>query len=79
MPTLLFIHGLRFFFYSNENNEPAHVHITKGSASGKVWLEPAIEIVYLNGFTNSEEKMIIKAIETHYEDFKKRWNEFFSK
>lgn len=36
MPTLLFIKDLRFFFYSNENNEPAHVHITKGSANGKV-------------------------------------------
>ena len=56
MPNLLFINGLRFFFYSNENNEPAHVHITKGDASGKVWLELVIEIGYLFGFTNSEEK-----------------------
>lgn len=43
MPTLLLIKGLRFF-YSNENNEPAHVHITKGNAEGKVWLEPSSDI-----------------------------------
>lgn len=24
MPTVLRINGYRFFFYSNENNEPAH-------------------------------------------------------
>ena len=79
MPNLLFINGLRFFFYSNENNEPAHVHITKGDASGKVWLEPVIEIGYLFGFTNSEEKDILKILETRSQDFKTKWYEYFSK
>jgi hypothetical protein len=79
MPTLLFINGLRFFFYSNESNEPAHIHITKGGASGKVWLEPAVEIAYLHGFINSEEKDILKIIEIHSQDFKTKWHEYFSK
>ena len=79
MPNLLFINGLRFFFYSNENNEPAHVHITKGDASGKVWLELVIEIGYLFGFTNSEEKDILKILETRSQDFKTKWYEYFSK
>ncbi len=79
MPNLLFINGLRFFFYSNENNEPVHVHVTKGDASGKVWLEPVIEIAYLYGFTNSEEKDIMKIIELHSADFKTKWHEYFSK
>lgn len=54
MPTLLFIYGFRFFFYSNENNEPIHVRIEKGNANGKVWLEPGIEIAYMYGFNNKE-------------------------
>lgn len=29
MPTLLSVKGYRFFFYSNENNEPMHVHILR--------------------------------------------------
>lgn len=62
MPTLLTINGIRFFFYSNENKEPIHVHVTKGSASGKVWLEPANEIVYFSGFTKAEEKVIVETI-----------------
>jgi hypothetical protein len=45
MPKLLLLKGLRFFFYSNENNEPVHVHIMKGSAEGKIWLEPSLESV----------------------------------
>ena len=79
MPSLLFINGLRFFFYSNENNEPVHVHVTKGDASGKVWLGPVIEIAYLYGFTNSEEKDIMKIVESHSADFKTKWYEYFSK
>lgn len=75
MPTLLVINGLRFFFYSNENNEPVHVHVIKGGANGKIWLLPNIEIAYMNGFTNSEIKMIIETTET----FKAKWNEHFNK
>ena len=50
MPTLLLINGFRFFIYSNENNEPPHVHVIKGNSYGKIWLEPEIEMVYLEGF-----------------------------
>ena len=40
MPTILRIDGFRFYFYSHEPNEPPHVHVDKGGASAKVWLEP---------------------------------------
>ncbi|MBN2365585.1 MAG: DUF4160 domain-containing protein, partial [Calditrichaeota bacterium] len=26
MPTILYIYEWRFFFYSNERNEPIHIH-----------------------------------------------------
>ncbi len=79
MPTLLIINGLRFFFYSNENNEPAHIHVTKGNATGKVWLEPEIEVVYFKGFTNSEERPILEVVNAHIEEFKEKSYEYFSK
>ncbi len=58
MPTLLFINGIRFFFYSNENHEPPHVHVTKGEANGKIWLSSTIEIAYMHNFTQSEINVI---------------------
>lgn len=79
MPTLLLLNGFRFFFYSNENDEPIHVHITKGSATGKVWLEPTIEVDYFLGFSNSEQRDILHIIQKHCETFKKKWNEYFNK
>lgn len=79
MPTLLLLNGFRFFFYSNENNEPIHVHITKGDAYGKVWVEPEINIAYLIGFSGSEEKTIIEIITEYAPAFKQKWNEYFNK
>ena len=40
MPTVLRVDGLRLYFYSHEPNEPPHVHVDRGEASAKVWLEP---------------------------------------
>ena len=79
MPTLLVANGLRFFFYSNENSEPIHVHVVKGNAVGKIWLEPVIEIAYLEGFTKKEERHILQTIKNEIENFKVKWNEYFSK
>ena len=79
MPTLLLINGLRFFFYSNEDNEPAHVHVVKGGSNGKIWILPDIEIAYVHGFTNSEIKMIMEIVDTHSHTIKSKWNEYFSK
>lgn len=79
MPTLLLLEGFRFLFYSNENDEPIHVHITKGDAKGKVWLEPSIRVEYFIGFTNSEQKTILEAIHIHSGNFKNKWNEYFGK
>jgi len=40
MPTILYVQGWRFHFYSNEGNEPIHVHAVKGDAECKYWLQP---------------------------------------
>ena len=79
MPTLLLINGIRFFFYSNENNEPIHVHVTKGNANGKLWLEPNVRIEYMFGFSNAEEKFILETVNENAENFKLKWNEYFNK
>ena len=79
MPTVLFINGFRFFFYSNENDEPMHVHVKKGNGVGKIWLETKVEIAFLHGFTNAEQKDILKIVTDNFETVKTKWNEYFNK
>jgi hypothetical protein len=79
MPTLLYLNGFRFFFYSNESNELIHVHVIKGDGIGKIWLEPQMKIGYFKGFTKSEEKYILEMVAQNFIEFKKQWNAYFSK
>ena len=79
MPTVLFTHGFRFYFYSNEGDEPIHVHVEKGEGNGKIWLEPNIDIVYMHDFTNKEINQIIRIIEEEIVTLRNKWNEHFSK
>jgi hypothetical protein len=44
MPKVLEIGPYRFFFWSRENNEPAHVHVQRGCEEAKFWLEPVVEL-----------------------------------
>jgi hypothetical protein len=79
MPTVLLLNGFRFFFYSNENDEPAHIHVRKGDGESKVWLEPELEIAWTNGFSQREQNEIWDIAVEHHEFFKLKWNEYFSK
>ena len=56
MPTVLEINGYKFKFYSNENDEPAHVHITKADGNAKYWLIPEVVEEYSYGFNIRERK-----------------------
>jgi hypothetical protein len=40
MPTVLRIGTFRFHFYSDEGNEPPHIHIDTPEGECKFWLEP---------------------------------------
>lgn len=79
MPTILRIDGYRFFFYSNESNEPLHIHIEKGDAIAKVWLDPEILPVYFINYTKKEERDIMKVISLNIVILKEKWHEYFDK
>ena len=40
MPTVLRVAGFRFFFYSGDRGEPAHIHVEKEDQTAKFWLDP---------------------------------------
>lgn len=77
MPTVFKKHGIRFYFYSMEGNEPLHIHVMKGDAFGKVWIEPFIDIEYLYNFTTSEDHQILLLIQDNLNLIKTTWHEHF--
>lgn len=44
MPTVLRMGRYRFYFFSNEGEEPPHIHVKSGGEEAKFWLDP-IELV----------------------------------
>ncbi|MEM1216851.1 MAG: DUF4160 domain-containing protein [Bacteroidota bacterium] len=76
MPTILRLLGFRFFFYSDEGNEPPHVHIEKGEGEAKYWLDP-LEEEFTRNFKASDKRKIKKILAEHQEQFKNDWNEYF--
>ena len=42
MPAVLKITGFRFLFYSDEGNEPPHIHVESGDEECKFWLDPVV-------------------------------------
>ncbi|WP_198245938.1 DUF4160 domain-containing protein [methane-oxidizing endosymbiont of Gigantopelta aegis] len=74
---MLRIGPYRFFFYSNENGEPAHIHIQRDNMLAKFWLQPvtlasstrfsARELKKLEGLVHDNRKILLEA-----------WNEYFS-
>ena len=79
MPTLLRDLGYVFSFYSNESNEMPHLHVEKGNAEAKVWLEPEVREEYFIGFNPKEKKNVMKIIYENLETFKKKWYDHFNK
>jgi hypothetical protein len=79
VPTLLIFKGFKFYFYSNENKEPTHIHISKGDASAKWWLLPEIAEEYSYGFNTNERRIIAQVINENSESFIKKWNGYFNR
>lgn len=79
MPTILMILGWRVFFYSNEKNEPIHVHRPKGDAEAKYWIDvdgfEAIE-AYAYNLSSADKRTVRKIIFQHFDYIVTEWNEF---
>lgn len=76
-------YGYKIYFWLNENNEPIHVHISKGSPSGnstKVWLTKSGGAIIANNNSNipiGELKKILKVINDNYFLIIAKWKRFF--
>ncbi len=82
MPTILLIAGWRLFFYSDERNEPIHIHAEKGDMECKFWLdEKQFEIVvaFEHGLTPAARRQIKQIIYEHFDYIISEWKKYFKK
>ena len=75
MPTVLFLFGLRFFFYSEEHL-PIHIHVKNGDGRAKINVETA-EVVENSGIKPKDLKKAVDAVIQYREDFIQAWKESF--
>ncbi|WP_366518204.1 DUF4160 domain-containing protein [uncultured Mucilaginibacter sp.] len=53
------------------------MHITKGTANAKFWLEPKLQEEYSYGFKLIERRKIKNILREHYNTLIEKWHEHF--
>lgn len=77
MPTILRIRAYRFFFYSNENGEPPHIHIQRERSLAKFWLSP-VSLASSTRFSPKEIRNMKKLVDKNKPELLEAWNEYFA-
>ncbi len=78
MPTTLRIGPFRFFFYSNEYGEPAHIHVQRDGMLAKFWLEP-VSLAGATRFPSKDIRKIRVMVIENREFLLEAWNEHFGR
>ena len=74
MPTILKIGPYRFFFFSEESNEPVHVHVIREQTEAKFWMYPTVSIADNKGFAQHELRKVMRLVEANKELIENEWN-----
>lgn len=83
LPNLFEISGYKIFFWSNENFEPIHIHISKGKPSKnstKIWLTRAGGAIVANNdskIPQNELNKLLEMISAQHFFICRRWKEHF--
>ena len=76
MPTVLRWGPYRAFFYSNEGDEPALIHVRAGGKEAKFWLHD-LTVAINAGFPAYEIGDIIRHLRQNRDLLTSAWNEHF--
>lgn len=77
MPTIDDIGPYKFYFYSADGAEPPHVHVRRGNATSKFWIDP-VRLARSRRFRDHELRTIQKLVEGNRDRILEAWNEYFS-
>jgi len=76
MPTALRIGSYRFHFYSDEGDEPAHVHVAFGSGEAKFWLGPPVNFARAKDLSSVRIRKIERLVRENCKSLKEAYDEF---
>jgi hypothetical protein len=76
VPSVKRIGPYRLYFYSEEGDEPPHVHIQRERATAKFWLQP-VRLARSRRFADHELLKIEKLVEENEEEIWETWHEHF--
>lgn len=83
MPNYFTYAGFKLYFWSNETDEPLHVHVSKGRpnpASSKFWVLSDGTAILANNkaeLNKKEIKILTRFIQANYKEICQTWKEFF--
>jgi hypothetical protein len=75
-PTVLRVGRFRFYFFSNEAQEPPHIHIKAGGDQAKLWLDP-IALAANYGFAARELNEIERLVAERQTELLEAWHDYF--
>jgi hypothetical protein len=70
--------AFRFHFYSDEGNEPPHIHVATPDGECKFWLDP-VRLARNKGITPDTIRKIERIVFEHRGFFEERFYDHFSK
>ena len=76
MPTVPRSGPYRVFFFSDDREEPRHVHIEREECRAKVWLDP-VRLQHSTGFGRPELGKIEALVREHADQLRKAWDDYF--
>lgn len=76
MPTVLRLLNWRFHFYSDEGQEPPHIHCRTPDGECKFWLSP-VRLARSDNVKPAELRRIEMAVIEHESLFQEKWHDYF--
>lgn len=77
-PTIFRAKGLRFFFFSREEDR-MHVHVSGQGGECKIWLEPQIELARHHGLGFPSLATALTLTEEREDEIRRAWREHFGR
>jgi len=77
MPTVMKLGSYRFHFYSDEGNEPPHIHVATPDGECKFWLDP-VRLARNRGIAPQNIRQMEKIIFKYRDLLEEKFHEYFS-